>query len=464
MDFDALLLSRIQFAFTIAFHILFPAFTIGLASYLAVLEGLWLFTRREVFKTLFLYWVKIFAISFGMGVVSGVVMSYQFGTNWSEFSRLAMPVIGPLLGYEVLTAFFLEASFLGIMLFGWRKVGPGLHFLATCLVAIGTAVSGFWILSANSWMQTPAGFAVGADGRMIATDYLQVIFNPSFPARFAHMMTAAYLTTALAVAGASAFQRLRGTAGDASRTALRMAVLLIAVAAPLQLAFGHWSGEVVKHHQPAKLAAIEAWWETRADQPFVIFAVPDRELQANRHEVAIPKVGSMVQLAEPGEVIPGLDRYARADQPPVAPVFFSFRIMVGLGLLMIGLGFWGAFVWWRGRIDRSRWFQRAAVLMSPAGFAAVLTGWFVAEIGRQPWVVYGVLRTADAVSPVPAGHVAFSLLAYMVVYAVVFTAGALFILRLVREGPQGAEPPPTEQRPPGWTLAAAPRDVPGDPE
>jgi cytochrome bd ubiquinol oxidase subunit I len=282
MDLDAILLARIQFAFTIAFHILFPAFTIGLASYLAVLEGLWLRSKRDEFKVQYLFWVKIFAISFGMGVVSGVVMSYQFGTNWSEFSRLAMPVIGPLLGYEVLTAFFLEASFLGVMLFGWNKVGPKLHFLATCLVALGTAMSAFWILSANSWMQSPAGFAVEPDGRLVATDYWKVVFNPTFPARFVHMMMAAYLTTALVVAGACAHQLLKGRAGPASRRGLQMAVGMIALVAPLQLFAGHWSGELLHEHQPMKLAAIEGWWESKAPQDLHLFAVPDRERRQPR--------------------------------------------------------------------------------------------------------------------------------------------------------------------------------------
>ena len=471
MEFDALLLSRLQFAFTIAFHILFPAFTIGLAAFLAVLEGLWLWTKRDAFKTLYLFWVKIFALSFGMGVVSGIVLSYQFGTNWSEFIRLTGGVIGPLLAYEVLTAFFLEASFLGVMLFGWKKVGPRLHFLATVLVAVGTTISAFWILSANSWMQTPQGFQIMADGRFEATDYWQVIFNPSFPSRLIHMLLAAFLTTGLVVGAASAYRLLKERKGPPvagwteSRISLAMAVGLIAVLAPLQLLAGHWSGEVAHHHQPSKTAAIEGYWETRSDQPFVVFGIPDRDAQKNHFEIAIPGVGNAIQNLPRDEVIQGLDAWPREDQPPPAIPFFAFRIMVGLGLLMILLGGVGAVLLWRRRLFESGWFLRFCVAMGPSGFIAVLAGWMVTEVGRQPWVVYGVLRTRDAVSPVTAGEVATSLIAYIVVYAIVFTAGALFILRLMAEGPVAAlaEPAPRQDRAPGTPLAKAPEDTtPGD--
>jgi cytochrome d ubiquinol oxidase subunit I len=471
VDFDALLLSRMQFAFTVAFHILFPAFTIGLAAFLAVLEGLWLWTKRDVFQTLYLFWVKIFALSFGMGVVSGVVLSYQFGTNWSEFIRLTGGVIGPLLAYEVLTAFFLEASFLGVMLFGWKKVGPKLHFLATVLVAIGTSVSAFWILSANSWMQTPQGYEILASGVFQATDFREVVFNPSFPSRLVHMLLAAFLTTALVVGAASAFQVLKtrrtGEAPQgwtASRVALVMAVGMVAVTAPLQLLAGHWSGEVAHEYQPSKLAAIEGYWETRADQPLPLFAIPDRSTQSNHFEVSIPGVGNMAQNLRRDEVIEGLDQLAPEDQPPVFMVFWAFRIMVGLGLLMIGLGLWGAVLLWRKKLFDSRWFLRFAVAMGPAGFIAVLAGWMVTEIGRQPWVVYGVLRTADAVSPVTSGEVLTSLLVYITVYSIVFTAGALFILRLMAEGPKAVITARAAEvrRAPGSALAKAPDDVDGD--
>lgn len=455
MEWDALLLSRLQFAFTIGFHIIFPAFTIGLASFLAVLEGLWLFTKKPIFKNLYLFWVKIFALSFGMGVVSGVVMSYQFGTNWSLFSSITGSVIGPLLAYEVLTAFFLEASFLGIMLFGWKRVGPGLHFFSTCMVAFGTLISAFWILAANSWMQTPQGWTWADDGTMIATSFVDVIFNPSLPSRFAHMVLAAYLTTAMVVAGASAFALLKKKALPESRMALRMAVLMMAIVTPIQIMVGHESGIVAGHHQPAKVAALEGWWTTRTQQPTVLIGWPDEEAETNHFEVAIPGLGSTVNNAGPDVVLPGLDQFAEQDRPPVWITFWAFRIMVGMGLIMLTLGLWGAAAWALKRLDTAAWYHRALVLAAPSGFIAVLTGWITAEVGRQPYIVYGVLRTADAVSPVSAGSVATSLIFFIVVYAIVFSAGALYILRLMAKGPETDEPPPQSKQPPGTPLGAA---------
>jgi len=460
MEWDALLLSRLQFAFTIGFHIIFPAFTIGLASFLAVLEGLWLFTKKPLFKNLYLFWVKIFALSFGMGVVSGVVMSYQFGTNWSVFSEVAGSVIGPLLAYEVLTAFFLEASFLGIMLFGWKRVGPGLHFFSTCMVAIGTLTSAFWILAANSWMQTPQGFTFADDGTMVATSFVEVIFNPSLPSRFAHMVLAAYLTTAMVVAGASAFALLTNRALAESRTALRMAVLMMAIVAPLQIVVGHESGMVAIEHQPAKVAAMEGWWQTRADQPTVLVGWPDETRERNLFELAIPNAGSLVFGNEAEEELRGLDDFPASERPPVGIVFWAFRIMVGMGLIMVALGLWGALAWLTKALDKSRWYHRALVLAAPSGFIAVLAGWIAAEVGRQPYVVYGVMRTADAVSPVTAGSVATSLLFFIIVYAIVFSAGALYILRLMAKGPEGEEPAPDTNQPPGTPLGAAVGEAP----
>jgi cytochrome d ubiquinol oxidase subunit I len=464
MDLDALILSRLQFAFTIAFHIIFPSFTIGLASYLAVLEGLWLVTRNEAFKTLYLFWVKIFAISFGMGVVSGVVLSYQLGTNWSTFSAVASPVIGPLLAFEVLTAFFLEASFLGVMLFGWKKVGPGLHLTATALVAVGTLISAFWIISANSWMQHPTGFTQLPDGSLRAVDWVQVIFSPTFPERFAHMVMAAYLTTALVVGAASAWRLLRKGREEESCLGLRMAIGMFAIVAPLQAFVGDLSGKEVERLQPAKLAAIEAFWETRTHQPFHIVAWPDRELQGNAWELSVPNVGSFITAGRADAEVKGLRDFAPVDQPPVFIVFYAFRIMVGLGLAMIGLGFWGAWLMWRTPgPETNRWFLRAAVAMGPMGFVAVICGWIVAEVGRQPYVIYGVLRTADAVSPVGAGQVSASLLGFMIVYAVIFTVGVLYILRLIAKGPERvADSPADPNRPPGYAMAAVPSDA-GEP-
>lgn len=455
MEWDALLLSRLQFAFTIGFHIIFPAFTIGLASFLAVCEGLWLLTKKPLFKNLYLFWVKIFAISFGMGVVSGVVMSYQFGTNWSVFSAMVGSVIGPLLAYEVLTAFFLEASFLGIMLFGWKRVGPGLHFFSTCMVAIGTLMSAFWILAANSWMQTPQGWAWAEDGTMVATSFVEVIFNPSLPSRFAHMTLAAYLTTAMVIAAVSAFALLKNKALPESRTALRMAVLMMAIVAPLQVVVGHESGKIAHEYQPAKVAAMEGWWTTQTQQPTILFAWPDEAAERNHLEIGIPGLGSWVVAGSADAELEGLDAFEPEDRPPVWIVFWAFRIMVAMGLLMVGLGIWGAAAWALKRIDTSRWYHRALVVAGPSGFIAVLAGWIAAEVGRQPYVVYGVVRTADAVSPVSAASVATSLMFFIVVYAIVFSAGALYILRLMAKGPDSHEEPPQDtNEPPGTPMGA----------
>jgi len=457
MHLDALMLSRLQFAFTIAYHIIFPSFTIGLASYLAVLEGLWLSTRNDLFMRLYLFWVKIFAISFGMGVVSGVVISYEIGTNWSVYSAAASPVIGPLLAFEVLAAFFLEASFLGIMLFGWRKVGPRLHFAASLLVALGTLTSAFWIVSANSWMQHPTGYVRLADGTLRATDWLQVIFSPTFPVRLAHMVLAAYLTTALVVGAASAWRILKDPEEPESCLALKMAIGMFAIVAPLQLLAGDMSGKLALRYQPAKLAAIEAFWDTRSRQPFHIAAWPDRTAAANRWELSVPALGSLITTGRADTVVTGLKAFAPRDRPPVFVVFWAFRVMVGLGLAMIGLGLWGGFNVWRGHLAQDRGFLWACVAMGPAGFVSVVAGWVVAEVGRQPYVIYGVLRTAEAASPVTRGEVSASLLAFMGVYAIVFSVGALYILRLMAVGPAspvGVVAPSTD-RAPANVMAAA---------
>ena len=463
MHFDALLLSRLQFGFTIAFHIIFPSFTIGLASFLAVLEGLWLATRNEAFKVLYLFWIKIFAISFGMGVVTGVVMSYEIGTNWSVYAAAAAPVIGPLLAFEVLAAFFLEASFLGVMLFGWKKVGPGLHFAATALVAFGTLVSAFWIISANSWMQHPVGYVRLADGALRATDWLQVIFSPTFPVRLVHMVLAAFLTTSLVVGAASAWRLLRDPDEAESSLALKMAIGMFAIVAPLQVVAGDISGKQVLHFQPAKLAAIEAFWDTQSGQAFHIVAWPDQHAAANRWELSIPRLGSLITTEHADGVVQGLKAFAPADRPPVAVVFWAFRVMVGLGGAMVGLGLWGGWLVWRGQLPHARMFLRACVAMGPVGFAAVVAGWIVAEVGRQPYVIYGVLRTADAVSPVTKGEVSVSLLAFMIIYALIFGAGVLYILRLIGEGPLAKGAAPITPRPPGYALAAAPGEPADDP-
>lgn len=463
MEFDALLLSRLQFAFVIAFHILFPAFTIGLAAFLAVCEGMWLKTGREVYKRLYLHWVKIFALAFAMGVVTGVVMSYQFGTNWSVFSEKVGSVIGPLLGYEVLTAFFLEATFLGVMLFGWKRVGRKLHFIATCTVAVGTTISAFWILSANSWMQTPQGFAIDENGLFYATNFMEVIFNPSFPSRYVHMMLGAFITTAAVIMAAGAWQVINGRVSEPTRWQMRMAAGTLAVLMPLQIWAGHWSGEVAHHYQPAKIAAVEGWCETADVQGTMLFAWP-ADSACGLSGVTIP--GTSTFLFKTDEPLKGLDAFPETERPPIWLPFYAFRIMVASGLGMLGIGIWGLFLWWRKKLDTPGLFHWLAVPGGTLGFIAIVTGWIVAEVGRQPYTVYGYLRTADSVSPVSAAQVATSLLVFMIVYAIIFTAGTVYMARIATRGfgddPEGT--PKEERRAPGSPLGSVddPAEAPDD--
>lgn len=432
---DPVLLARIQFAFTVSFHIIFPAFTIGLASWLAIVEWRWLKTGDAVYQEIYRMWVKIFAVCFGMGVVSGVVMSYQFGTNWSVFSDKIGNVIGPLLGYEVLTAFFLEASFLGIMLFGWGRVSKRMHFVSTCIVAVGTIISAFWILSANSWMQTPQGFEVGADGLLYPTSWLEIIFNPSFPARFFHMITAAYLTTAFFVGGIAAYYLWRKIFTQHARVMFGMAMIMAVFVAPLQLVIGHYHGENTMHHQPTKVAAMEGNWERGSDKPLYLFGLPNEETESTDYGITIPGGASWVLTGSTDGEIPGLKEVAKEDRPPVAMVFWTFRIMVAIGLAMILTGVIAAVLYFRKRLFTTRQFQLWCMAMTPTGFIAVLAGWFVTEVGRQPWSVYGVVRTADSISPVIAEQVMLTLIGFIVVYTFVFGAGSYYIAKLIRKGP-----------------------------
>jgi cytochrome d ubiquinol oxidase subunit I len=438
-NLDPVLLARIQFAFTISFHIIFPAFTIGLASWLAVLEWRWLKTGNPVFAETYRMWVKIFAITFGMGVVSGVVMSFQFGTNWSAFSDKAGNVLGPLLGYEVLTAFFLEASFLGVMLFGWNRVSPRMHFIATLIVAVGTLTSAFWILSANSWMQTPQGFRMGENGLYYPTNWLQVIFNPSFPYRFVHMVTAAYLTTAFVVGGIGAFYLWRGRHVKQARVMFGMAMIMAILVAPMQLVVGHMHGRNTLEHQPAKVAAMEGLWETQRGAPLNLFGWPDQDGETTRHAIEIPNLSSLILTDDLNGEVKGLKAWPRDERPPVLSVFWSFRIMVGLGLLMILTGLTALVLYIKKRLFETKWFQCWCMAMTPAGFIAVLAGWFVTEIGRQPYIIYGVMRSAEGVSPVLAPPIAISLAAFVVTYVFVFGAGSYYILKLIAKGPDTEE-------------------------
>ena len=434
-ELDPVLFARIQFAFTVSFHIVFPAFTIGLASWLAVVEGLWLKTQNTVYKDIYKFWIKIFAVCFGMGVVSGVVMSYQFGTNWSVFSDRVGNVIGPLLGYEVLTAFFLEASFLGVMLFGWNRVSPKMHFVSTCIVAVGTLISAFWILSANSWMQTPQGFSVDSNGLLYPESWIESVFNPSFPYRFAHMVVAAYLTTAFVVGGVGSFYLFTRRHIQHAKVMVGMAMLMAVFVAPLQLVIGHAHGENTMEHQPVKVAAMEGNWERGGNKPLYLFGWPNEETESTDYGLTVPNGASWILTGDVDGEIPGLKDVAPEDRPPVAIVFWSFRVMVGLGMAMILTGVLAVILQLRKKLFDSRLFQLWCMALTPSGFIALLAGWFVTEVGRQPYVAYGIIRTADSVSPVLGEHVALSLLAFIIVYTLVFGAGSYYILKLIGKGP-----------------------------
>ena len=442
MDLDPVLLARLQFAFTITFHIIFPSFTIGLSAFIATLLVRWIATGREHLHRLARFWTKIFAVSFAMGVVSGIVLSYQFGTNWSRFSVVVGNVIGPLIGYEVLMAFFLEATFLGIMLFGWTRVPPWLHVFSAIAVAAGTAMSAFWILSANSWMQTPAGHEI-RDGIAYPVDWLAVIFNPSFTYRLPHMLAAAYLTTSLVVLAVGARYLLAGRHPEESRTMMRMGVGMLALLTPLQLFIGDQHGLNTLKYQPMKIAAVEGHWDGSEPGALVLFAWPDEKTESNRFEIAIPKAGSLIVTHDLNGLFPGLKSVPPADRPPVLPAFFAFRSMVGIGLLMLAAGWIGAWLWWRGRLFDSRWYLQPVAWSWWLGFVAVISGWIVTETGRQPWVAYGILRTADAISPVPGASIATTLALFVLVYGIVFAMGIYYINRLINRGPEGraAEPP-----------------------
>lgn len=440
-DQAALLLARAQFAFTVSFHFLFPAFTIGLASYLAVLEGLWLKTGSGVYANLYRYWLRIFAVVFAMGVVSGIVMSYQFGTNWSVFSDKAGPIIGPLMAYEVLTAFFLEAGFLGVMLFGIDRVGRGLHFAATLAVAVGTLISAFWILAVNSWMQTPVGYAVNPEGQFVlAGSWLDVIWTPSFPYRLVHTVLAAFLTTAFAVGGVGAWHLLRDRANPGARKMFSMAMWMAAIVAPIQIFAGDLHGLNSWRHQPVKVLAMEGHFESYPDgAPFILFGLPDSKAERVHFPILIPGATSLLLEHDPSAPISGLKTVPREERPPVGVVFWAFRIMLAMGFLMFGMGLWSLFARARGRLYDWTALHRAGVAMAPAGFVAVLAGWVTTEVGRQPYTVYGLLRTAESASPLDAPAVASSLVAFAIVYFIVFGAGIWYLLRIAQKPPEAHE-------------------------
>ena len=438
--FTAETLARAQFAFTVSFHIVFPAFSIGLASFLAVLNALWLRTEDQTYRTLFDYWKKIFAVAFGMGVVSGIVMSYQFGTNWSVFSDKTGPVLGPLLAYEVLSAFFLEAGFLGVMLFGREKVGAKLHMFATLMVAVGTLASAFWILSVNSWMQTPAGYGVNYAGQFVPADWWAAIFNPSFPYRLVHMVLAAYLTTAFVVGGVGALHLIRNRSDAAARRMFSMAMWMAVIVSPIQIFAGDQHGLNTLEHQPVKVMAMEGHYDSHPDgAPLILFGIPNPEEKRIDYAIQIPKASSLILKHSLDAPLDGLDTVPDEDEPPVAIVFWSFRIMVAIGFAMLGVGLWSLWRRLGGGLYEDGLLHRFAIMMGPSGFLAVLAGWVTTEVGRQPWTVYGLLRTSDSLAPVQAPAVAASLIAFAVVYFFVFGAGVIYILHMMNR-PAGGPP------------------------
>jgi cytochrome d ubiquinol oxidase subunit I len=433
-SFTAETLARIQFAFTVSFHIIFPAFSIGLASYLAVLNGLWLKTHDQTYLFLFNYWKKIFAVAFGMGVVSGIVMSYQFGTNWSVFADKTGPVLGPLMAYEILSAFFLEAGFLGIALFGRERVGNRLHMFAVCMVAFGTLMSATWILSVNSWMQTPVGYSINDVGQFIPEDWWQIVFNPSFPYRLVHMVMAAFLTTALVVGAVGALHLLRNKADAAARCMFSMAMGMLIVVAPLQIVVGDFHGLNTLEYQPAKVMAMEGHYDSHPEgAPLILFGIPNPEEKRIDYAIQIPKLSSLILKHDLNAPLAGLDTIPDEDEPPVAVIFWSFRIMISLGMAMLGLGVWSLWRRIRGKLYDDDLLKRAAIFMGPMGFVAVLAGWVTTEVGRQPFTVYGLLRTTDSLAPIDAPAVAASLIAFIIVYFFVFGAGTYYILRLMNK-------------------------------
>ncbi|WGR73191.1 MULTISPECIES: cytochrome ubiquinol oxidase subunit I [unclassified Bradyrhizobium] len=434
MEADPLLLSRIQFGLTVTFHIIFPTMSIGLAMFLTVIEFLWLRTSDELYLRIYRFWLVIFAMGFGVGVVTGIVLSFEFGTNFATFAKLAGPVIGPLIGLEVLSAFFLEAGFLGIMLFGMGRVGPKLHFAATFLVALGTTISASWILAANSWMQTPAGVAIH-DGRFVVTDWLQVIFNPSYLYRLPHMLLAAYISASFLVAGVGAWYLMKSRHLDFARRTFSIGMGLVSTFIAAQLFMGDTVAARMIPLQPSKFQAMEGYWDSTPSAAYLVFVAPDQKAQTNHIQIGIPYLGSLFVTRSLHGTVPGLKETSPADQPPMAAVFYAFRTMFLLGLLMFGAACISIWLRWQDRLFTSRWFHKFIIVMSPAGFVATVAGWYTAEIGRQPWVIFGQLRTADAVSPVAASSVFTTTLLFGVVYAIFSAAFLTLTLRLIARGP-----------------------------
>jgi cytochrome bd ubiquinol oxidase subunit I len=434
MELDPVFLSRVQFAFLISFHIIFPSFTIGLAAWLTTIEGMRLATGKAIYRRVFDFWLKIFALSFAMGVASGIVMAFQFGTNWSVLSERTGSIQGPLLGYEAFTAFMLEATFFGVMLLGRDRVPPWFYLFSCCMVSIGTLFSSFWILANNSWMQVPIGHTM-VDGRIVPSDWWAITTGPIMRVRWPHMVLACFLTTGMSVVATAAWYLLRGKHAQEAGVMMRWGLGLVALMIPLQMFVGHLTGKYVLRHQPAKFAAIEARWKTQQPASEVLLAIPDEAAERNLFAIEVPKLGSFIASGTWDSREVGLDTFPPEDRPPVVIPFFAFRLMVGMGLIMVAVSWLGLGLLWSGRLYKTRWFLWAAFLSFPSGFVAVLAGWFTAEVGRQPWVVYGLLRTKDAVTPsLSTGDVLLSLIGYIVVYAVIYSFGLRYIYRLLRDG------------------------------
>lgn len=433
--FTALELSRIQFAFTVSFHIIFPAFSIGLAMFLTVMEGLWLYTKNPLYYQAIRFWTKVFALTFGMGVVSGIVMEFQLGTNWAGFTKQIGSVLGPLFVYEVLSAFFIEAGFIGIMLFGWNKVGPKLHYLATILVTIGTTISAYWIMSANSWMQHPVGYQI-IDGKFITTDWLAVVFNPYTLPRFIHMLLAAYLATSFVIISVSAYYLLNNQFVDFAKKCLSSAIIVVMIIIPIQIYIGDESGIKVHEAQPIKTAAIEGIWDTQKGAPLLIVAWPSNIEQRNLFEVGIPYGAALINTHKLDGELQGLKSVLQEDQPEAWIVFYAFRIMVGIGLLMFTYAIVAIWLLLRGKLFQSRLMLQASKYMAPTGFIAIITGWFTAEVGRQPWAVYGLIKVNDAVSNVSMHDVLVSLALIIIVYGIIFGVFYFhFLNKTIKKGP-----------------------------
>lgn len=440
MILDTLLLSRIQFGFTIGFHILFPTFNLGLALFLVIMEGTYLKTRNSIYLNICKFWTKVFALTFGMGVVSGIVLSYELGTNFAGFTAAVGGVLGSLFAYEVLSAFFLEAGFLGVMLFGWNKVGPKLHFAATLLVMIGTAISAFWIMSANSWMQTPSGYEL-IDGKFIVSSWWDVIFNPSFIPRFIHMLFASYVTTTFVIAGVSAWYLLKNQHIDIAKKCFSFSLAAALILTPLQIGIGDMVGLIDHDHQPLKTAAMEGLWDTTKGAPFLIFAIPDQAAQKNYLELKIPKAASLINTHQLNGELIGLKSVSVTDQPIVATVFFAFRVMLAIGFLFLAIAIYGLFLRIKGQLFNKPLFNKLCVVISPLGFISSIAGWLVAESGRQPWVVYNMMRTVNAVSHVPMHQVLTSLVMFILVYGLVFSFYLFFLFKLIQKGPEAISKP-----------------------